>query len=79
MDKPSSPSEILGDSPSYLVCSESMARAIDVMGNQDMAKIWFHKPAWGLSGVKPIDLLSSEEGSGQVKVFLQRMQLGIYS
>lgn len=78
MEKPSSPSEILGDSPSHLVCSELMALAIDVMGNQDMAKVWFHKPALGLSGSKPIDLLSSEEGSGQVKVFLQRMQLGIY-
>lgn len=78
MEKPSSSSEVLGGSPGHLVCSELMALAIDVMGNQDMAKVWFHKPALGLSGAKPIDLLSSEEGLGQVKVFLQRMQLGIY-
>lgn len=78
MEKPSSPSEVLGDSPSHLVCSELMALAIDVMGNQDMAKAWFHKPALGLSGAKPIDLLSSEEGSWQVKAFLQRMQFGVY-
>lgn len=78
MEKPSSPSEILSDLPSHLVCSELMALAIDVMGNQDMATVWFHKPALGLSGAKPIDLLSSKEGSGQVKVFLQRMQLGVY-
>lgn len=78
MTELSSSAEICGDATNQLVSSELMALAIHILGTQDIANAWLHTPALGLSGARPIDLLSSTLGSEQVRDFLLRMQHGIY-
>lgn len=73
-----SASEVSGDEPDNIILSELMMLAIHVLGDQDIAKAWFHTPALGLSGARPIDLLSSPQSSAQVRDFLQRMGHGVY-
>lgn len=58
--------------------NELLALAIVVFGTRELATEWFHKPALGLSGARPIDLLASLHGSNQVKEFLMRLEHGVY-
>lgn len=58
--------------------NELLALAIAVLGTHELAIEWFHKPALGLSGARPIDLLASLHGSNQVREFLRRLEHGVY-
>lgn len=65
----------MGNTPAF---NELLALAIDVLGGREVANAWLHTPALGLSGARPIDLLSSARGSDQVRDFLLRLQHGVY-
>jgi putative toxin-antitoxin system antitoxin component (TIGR02293 family) len=58
--------------------NELLALAIVVFGTRELATKWFHTPALGLSGTRPIDLLASLHGSNQVREFLIRLEHGVY-
>lgn len=64
-----------GNTPAF---NALLALAIDVLGGREVANAWFHTPALGLSGARPIDLLPSPQGSAQVRDFLFRLRHGIY-
>lgn len=58
--------------------NELLALAIAVLGTHELAVKWFHTPALGLSGTRPVDLLASFQGTTQVREFLMRLQHGVY-
>lgn len=71
-------SESSGDELSDLVFSEFLALAVDVLGSEKIAMDWLHAPALGLSGARPIDLLSNARGQAQVSDLLFRLRHGVY-
>ena len=42
------------------------------------AELWLCRPALGLNGVRPIDLLQSPEGKLLVQELLGRLEYGVY-
>jgi myo-inositol-1(or 4)-monophosphatase len=58
--------------------SEILTLAIDVLGTEESAMVWLYAPAMGLSGARPIDLLSNAQGQTQVRDFLMRLLHGVY-
>ncbi len=56
-----------------------MAKAKQVFGNSDDAEQWLLYPAMGLSGYRPIDLLTTNEGTQLVEDFLGRMEYCVYT
>ena len=61
-----------------LISYELMTLATQVLGDQETARTWFHAPAIGLSGAKPVDVIKNEQGNARVLELLQRMQYGVY-
>ncbi|MDH4565323.1 DUF2384 domain-containing protein [Pseudomonas sp. BN414] len=55
-----------------------LRRAEVVFGGREGADRWLNKPALGLEGHKPIDLLASPEGCELVETFLIRIEYGVY-
>ena len=55
-----------------------MAQATKVFGSEEDAEAWMERPALGLDGHKPIDLLSTPAGMKLVKGFLDQMEHGVY-
>jgi len=55
------------------------AQAIDVLGAEDKARRWLHKPNRALGGQTPLELLSTDIGVKQVEAVLTRIDYGIVS
>ena len=55
-----------------------LAKAVEVFGSNEEAELWLRRPALGLNGERPIDLLRSPEGKRLVQDFLDRLEYGVY-
>lgn len=58
--------------------AEILAKAIAVLGSQEEAEQWLERPALGLDGRSPIDLLATPAGVELVEDFLTRLEYGVY-
>ena len=58
--------------------AEILATASDVFGSQAEAEQWLERPAMGLDGRRPIDLLATPAGVELVEEFLRRIEYGVY-
>jgi putative toxin-antitoxin system antitoxin component (TIGR02293 family) len=59
--------------------AEILAKAMLVFGDKQSAEKWLIRPALGLDGQRPIDLLETETGRELVDEYLDRMEYGAYS
>ena len=59
--------------------AETLAQASRVFGGRDAAERWMAKPAMGLDGARPIDLLRTLQGAELVTEFLGRLAHGVYN
>ena len=59
--------------------AETLAQAMAVMGGRDAAERWLARPAMGLDGARPIDLLRTLQGTELVTQFLGRLEHGVYN
>lgn len=59
--------------------AETLARASYLLGGQEGAERWMSKPAMGLDGRRPIDLLQTSQGAQLVDAFLTRLEYGVYN
>lgn len=55
-----------------------LAKATEVFGSQNEAELWLERPAMGLDGRRPIDLLATPAGVDLVEEFLGRIKYGVY-
>lgn len=53
--------------------------AEDVLGSRELAEGWLKKPALGLDGKRPLDLLTTAPGISAVKDLLARIDYGVYA
>ena len=58
--------------------AEILAKATRVFGTQAEAELWLERPAMGLDGRRPIDLMSTPAGSRLVESFLTQLEYGVY-
>ena len=58
--------------------AEVLSRAAEVFGSQQEAEAWLERPALGLDGRRPIDLLATPAGTEAVEAFLQQIDYGVY-
>ncbi len=56
-----------------------LAKAAAVLGSQSEAEMWMLRPALGLEGRRPIDLLATAAGSDLVREYLERLDYGVYA
>lgn len=61
-----------------LYYAEVLEKAQAVFGTRSLAEDWMIKPALGLDGETPIDLLSNPVGYELVTDFLHRLEYGVY-
>lgn len=61
-----------------LYYAEVLEKAQEVFGNRALAEEWMTRPALGLDGESPIDLLSNPVGYELVIDFLNRLDYGVY-
>lgn len=61
-----------------LYYAEVLEKAQAVFGTRKLAEEWMIKPALGLDGETPIDLLSNPVGYELVTDFLHRLEYGVY-
>ena len=59
--------------------AETLAKATDIFGGKEQAEHWMSKPAMGLDGQRPIDLLQTLQGAELVNDFLGRLDYGVYT
>lgn len=59
--------------------AEMLAKATEVFGSKERAEEWMAKPAMGLDGQRPIDLLQTLQGTELVSDFLTRLEYGVYT
>lgn len=59
--------------------AETLAKATEVFGSREQAEAWLNKPAIGLDGQRPIDMLQTVQGTELVNDFLARLEYGVYS
>jgi putative toxin-antitoxin system antitoxin component (TIGR02293 family) len=59
--------------------AETLAKATDIFGGKEEAERWMSKPATGLDGQRPIELLQTFQGAELVNDFLTRLEYGVYS
>jgi len=59
--------------------AETMAKASEVFGGVRQAEAWMDKPAMGLDGCRPIEMLQTLQGAEVVNDFLTRLEYGVYS
>ena len=60
------------------VCAKVLEQAIRVIGTPKLAEAWMSKPAIGLDGRRPIDLLDNAIGTQLVSELLTRLEFGVY-
>lgn len=58
--------------------AEIFILATEVIGSEDAANMWMTKPAFGLGNMVPLDLMRETEGSEAVRLYLTRIQFGVY-
>lgn len=58
--------------------AEVLAKATEVFGTQAEAEQWLQRPALGLDGRCPIDLLTTPAGVELVEDLLERLAYGVY-
>lgn len=58
--------------------AEILAKATEVFGSQEEAEHWLERPAIGLDGRRPIDLLATPAGVALVESFLTKLEYGVY-
>lgn len=58
--------------------AEVLEKATQVLGSRELAEQWMVKPARGLDGETPIDLISNSVGYELVTDFLTRIEYGVY-
>ncbi|PSS49522.1 toxin-antitoxin system antitoxin component [Pseudomonas sp. BBP2017] len=61
-----------------LYYAEVLEKAQEVFGTRALAEAWMTRPALGLDGESPIDLLSNPVGYELVSDFLNRLDYGVY-
>lgn len=61
------------------VSVDTLAKATEVFGSVDEAERWMSRPAMGLDGQRPIDLLQTVRGTELVHDFLVRLEYGVYT
>ena len=59
--------------------AETLAQASAVFGDRHAAERWLARPALGLDGARPIDLLCTLQGAELVTEFLGRLEHGVYN
>lgn len=55
------------------------ARASDVLGSDEKAGLWLHRPNRALGNTLPITLLGTDAGIEQIEMVLGRLEHGVYS
>jgi len=58
--------------------AEVLSLATEVFGSQKAAELWLEKPALGLDGRRPIDLLQTPAGTEAVETLLMQIDYGVY-
>ena len=59
--------------------AETLAKATEIFGSKEEAERWMSKPAMGLDGKRPIELLQTVQGAELVNDFLGRLEYGVYT
>lgn len=59
--------------------AETLARAAEVFGAREEAEQWLTRPALGLDGQRPVDMLQTAQGTELVNDFLTRLEYNVYS
>lgn len=59
--------------------AETLAKATEIFGSKEEAERWMSKPAMGLDGQRPIDMLQTMQGTEVVDDFLGRLEYGVYT
>lgn len=59
--------------------AETLAKATEIFGGKEEAELWMARPAMGLDGQKPIDLMRTVQGAELVHDFLGRLEYGVYT
>ncbi|PIE66159.1 MAG: hypothetical protein CSA26_01490 [Desulfobacterales bacterium] len=54
-------------------------KAVDVLGDTDMARTWLKEKAYGLGDVSPLEFSRTEVGSREVENLLGRIEHGVFS
>lgn len=55
-----------------------LKRVESMLGSRQSAEQWIAKPARGLDGARPVDMLASAEGVRLLEEFLGRLEYGVY-
>ena len=55
------------------------SKITEIFGSKEDAELWVSKPAMGLDGQRPIDLLQTVQGAELVNDFLGRLEYGVYT
>ncbi len=59
--------------------ADALAKATQVFGSAGEAERWMSRPAMGLDGQRPVDLLQTVRGTELVHDFLVRLEYGVYT
>jgi putative toxin-antitoxin system antitoxin component (TIGR02293 family) len=59
--------------------AETLAKASEIFGSKEAAEAWLKKPAMGLDGQRPIEMLQTLQGAELVDDFLGRLKYGVYT
>jgi putative toxin-antitoxin system antitoxin component (TIGR02293 family) len=59
--------------------AETLAKATEIFGGKEQAERWMSRPAIGLDGQRPIELLQTLQGAELVSDFLGRLEYGVYT
>jgi putative toxin-antitoxin system antitoxin component (TIGR02293 family) len=58
--------------------AEVLKKATAVLGSPELAESWMIKPARGLDGRRPVDLIENQDERSLISDFLMRMEYGVY-
>jgi putative toxin-antitoxin system antitoxin component (TIGR02293 family) len=53
--------------------------ATQLLGSRDKARSWLHRPLRALGGARPLEMLGTEAGYGEVRNILGRIEWGVWS
>jgi putative toxin-antitoxin system antitoxin component (TIGR02293 family) len=59
--------------------AETLTKATEVFGSREKAEEWMNRPAMGLDGRRPIEMLQTAQGTEIVTDFLTRLEYDVYS
>jgi putative toxin-antitoxin system antitoxin component (TIGR02293 family) len=59
--------------------AETLSQASTVFGSREAAERWMARPALGLDGARPIELMRTLQGAELVTEFLGRLEMGVYN